>query len=177
MTTGTTTMGRVQSSVLIPVPAAEALVGRWRSEYDPSAAAGVPAHITLLVPWVAPEALRVEDLEALDSLLADVAPFDFALTSVRWFGSSVLWLAPDPPAPFVALTQRLAQRFGTPPWEDSFDEVVPHLTVGLSTDRGELSKIGEVLSLSLPLACRAEEVWVMVADGKRWSVRHRLAFS
>ncbi len=177
MTTTGTTSGRVQSSVLIPVPCAEPVVGRWRLDYDPSATAGVPAHVTLLVPWLPPAEIEQADLEALDKLVGDVAAFDFALTSLGWFGRSVLWLAPEPTAPFLELTSRLADRFGTPPWEDVFDEVVPHLTVGLASDGDELAKVAGALAGALPVACRAEEVWVMVGDGTRWSVRHQVALA
>ncbi len=35
-----------ESTILIPVPKAEELVGAYLNRYDPSAKAGVPAHIT-----------------------------------------------------------------------------------------------------------------------------------
>ena len=40
----------LESAVVIPVPEAEPLVGELRLEHDPAAAAGVPAHVTLLSP-------------------------------------------------------------------------------------------------------------------------------
>jgi 2'-5' RNA ligase len=186
--------GTPQSSVLIPVPDAEPLVERWRMAHDPSAPAGVPAHITLLVPWIPPERLGDDDLAALEQLFADVAPFDFALTKVGWFGDKVLWLSPAPATPFVDLTRRVAERFGTPPWGGEFSEVVPHLTVGLvdgartvrtavaratrSPDGSRnLRRAADTLSARLPVACRAQEVWVMVGEGPRWEVRHRLALA
>ena len=59
-------------------------------------------------------------------------------THVDWFGRRVLWVAPEPAGPFLELTDRLADRFGTPPWDDEFDEVVPHLTVAHASDGVEL---------------------------------------
>ncbi|MGH9077451.1 MAG: 2'-5' RNA ligase family protein, partial [Acidimicrobiales bacterium] len=122
--------GRVQSALLVPVPAAEPLVRRWRLAYDPVAPEGVPAHITLIVPWLPPDRLVEPDFARLADVLADVKAFDFCLATVGWFGRRVLWLGPEPAEPFLALTARLAARFDTPPWGDEFDEVVPHLTVG-----------------------------------------------
>ena len=52
--------------------------------------------------------------------------FDFRLARVCWFGRAVLWLAPEPVEPFVKLTGILAGQFGTAPYEDEFDEVIPH---------------------------------------------------
>ena len=174
MTSAGTSSARVQSAVLVPVPAAETLVERWRLDHDPVAPAGVPAHITLIVPWLPPDEMGDDDLGELGAALVEVPAFEFSLTHVGWFGRSVLWLGPEPTAPFLALTAMLAERFGTPPWDDEFDDVVPHLTVGHASDGVELAKVAEELDAGLPIACRADEVWVMVGDGARWSVRRRL---
>lgn len=168
-----TSSGRAQSALLIPVPEADTVVGRWRHEHDPVAAAGVPAHITLIVPWLAPSEISGADLAKLDTELSDVRAFDFELTHVDWFGRRVLWVAPEPVAPFLEITNRLAEQFGTPPWEGEFDEIVPHLTVAHAGEGAELVSIASDVSASLPLRCRAAEVWVMVGDGTRWHRRHR----
>ena len=36
------------TALVIPVPAADAVVGEWRSRLDPTTAMGEPPHITLL---------------------------------------------------------------------------------------------------------------------------------
>jgi hypothetical protein len=41
-----------ESALIIEVPAAEAVVGRHRSELDANAALGIPAHITVLAPFM-----------------------------------------------------------------------------------------------------------------------------
>jgi 2'-5' RNA ligase len=151
------------------------VVGRWRHEHDPVAAAGVPAHITLVVPWLPPDEITAADLAELDQELSEVKVFEFELTDVGWFGRRVLWLAPEPQGPFLELTNRLADRFSTPPWDDEFDEIVPHLTVAHASDGVELVPIAADVSSRLPIRCRAEEVWVMVGDGSRWALRHRVA--
>jgi 2'-5' RNA ligase len=174
MSTPGTSSGRFQSAILVPVPAADSVVGRWRHEYDPVAAMGVPAHITLLVPWLPPEEIAASDLAELDEELSDVKAFEFDLTHVDWFGRRVLWVAPEPSVPFLKLTNRIADRFGTPPWEDEFDEVIPHLTVAHASDGVELVPIAADVTGRLPLHCRAEEIWVMVGGEGRWEKRHRL---
>ena len=166
-----TSSGRRQSAILVPVPAADAVVDRWRQLYDPVAHAGVPAHITLVVPWLPPDEITDADLEELQEEVTNEAAFDFQLTAVGWFGRRVLWLAPEPSARFRSLTNRLAERFGTPPWEDEFDEVVPHLTIGHASDGDDLPSVARALEGQLPVGCRAEELWVMVGDGHRWTRR------
>src|SRR5579875_3303282 len=165
MTSAGTSSGRVQSAVLVPVPEADSVVGRWRYEYDPVAAAGVPAHVTLVVPWLPPDEIGDEDLAELEEELADVHAFDFSLARIDWFGRRVLWVAPEPAEPFLKLTDRLADRFHTPPWDDEFDEVIPHLTVAHASDGVELVPVAADVATRLPLRCRAEEVWVMCAGG------------
>lgn len=179
-----TSSGRPQSSLLIPVPSAERLVGQARLEHDPVAAAGVPAHITLVVPWVEPARLAGDRtvLPALVETLADVKCFDFELARIGWFdkfGKKVLWLAPEPAAPFRQLTALLADRFGTPPWAGKFTELIPHLTIGhavIGQAGGDcpLEAVAEALLPGLPISCRAEEVWAMVGDGERWSVHAKV---
>lgn len=174
MSSAGTSSGRVQSALLIPVPQADSVVGRWRYEYDPVAAAGVPAHVTLVVPWLPPDEIGEADLAELEAELADVHAFDFNLARVDWFGRRVLWVAPEPAEPFLKLTHRLADRFHTPPWDDEFDEVVPHLTVAHASDGVELVPVAADVATRLPLPCRAQEVWVMVGGGGRWDLRHRI---
>jgi 2'-5' RNA ligase len=169
-----TSSGRYQSAVLVPVPEADTVVGRWRQLHDPVASAGVPAHITLVVPWLPPDEITQADLDELDEELSDVKAFDFELAHVDWFGRRVLWVAPEPADPFRELTSRISQRFGTPPWEDEFDEVVPHLTVAHASDGVELVPVAADVSGRLPVKCRAMEILVMIGDGKKWTVRHRL---
>jgi 2'-5' RNA ligase len=159
----------------VPVPAAEDVVGRWRRLYDPVADAGVPAHITLIVPWIPPWKITEDDLVTLADSLADVSPFDFELTELGWFGRRVLWVAPKPAEPFLALTARLAKQFSTPPWAGEFDQVVPHLTVAHApADPAALESVTSDVSKRLPVACRADEVWVICGDGTRWSVRAKV---
>jgi len=166
-----------QSALLVPVPEAEAAVGALRSVHDPKACAGVPAHITLVFPWVPPEQIKPEHLDELDEILGAQASFEYVLESVRWFGERVLWLAPVPGAPFKRLTGVLAGHFGTPPWAGKFAEIVPHLTVGLAgyAQGQTLSEAADDLAGKLPLACRARRVDVMCGDGAHWEVVHSAA--
>jgi 2'-5' RNA ligase len=164
-----------KSAVFVPVPEAEALVGGWRALHDPKARTGVPAHITIVVPWLSPEEIDEQRLSELDLLLSDQPAFGYVLEKVCWFGERVLWLAPSPAETFKRLTSLLARHFNTPPWEGEFSEIVPHLTVGLAGSAlgGSLADAAADLSEKLPLACRAREVDVMCGDGAHWGVVHR----
>ena len=99
-----------RSALIVEVPEAEPLVADWRARHDWSAQHGVPAHITLLFPFVPVEHLDEAFLEELSRLFADEAAFSFALPRVARF-PEVAWLAPEPDEPFRALTALIYARY------------------------------------------------------------------
>jgi 2'-5' RNA ligase len=118
-----------QTGFIVRVPQAEARVADLRERFDASAALGVPAHITLLIPFMAPEAIDSAVLQGIRETLAGVCAFDFVLASAARFPATA-WLAPEPAAPFIDLTDRLVRRFPAyPPFGGEFEAVIPHLTV------------------------------------------------
>jgi len=167
---------RPRTAVCALVPEAEAIVGPWRAKHDPSAAAGVPAHVTLLFPF-APLAAIAGDLEArLANAIAGHAPFAARFSSLRrWPG--VLWLAPDDPAPLEALIAALARAFPDyPPYGGAHETITPHLTVAdikeaadieAEVDRIERAFVAEARS-RLPIQTTVTEVWLLAEEDGRW---------
>ena len=51
-----------QSAFVVLVPEAEPWVKDLRERYDPIAAVGMPAHITVLFPFIPPDLLTDSDL-------------------------------------------------------------------------------------------------------------------
>lgn len=148
--------------------------------HDPVAGLGVPAHITVLFPFKAPHLINKEDLEALTVVFASTAPFDFQLARVDRF-PGVWYLAPEPAAPFKALTRAVVARFPEfSPYGGAYgDDSTPHLTVGHSADPAIVAAIGVELQMAcesaLPIRSRARIVLLMDnADGP-WVVRRSFA--
>jgi hypothetical protein len=111
----------LRSGLIVTVPQAEPAVSAWRSQLDPMAALGVPAHLTVLFPFVPPAGIDEATRTTLRELLSSVTTFDFSLVATRWFADTVLWLAPDPDAPFRVLTQAVADAFPAyPPYGGQF---------------------------------------------------------
>jgi 2'-5' RNA ligase len=118
------------SGLIVPIPEAEAIVARQRDRLDPSAGLDVPAHITVLFPFMPPGEIGAPVLAALGRLFAAVPRFRFRLDRTAWFADRVLYLAPLDPAPFAALTDRVVAAYPAYlPYQGQFAEVVPHLTV------------------------------------------------
>jgi len=68
---------------------------------------GIPAHITVIAPFLPRAGIGEPVLGALDRLFGGMPGFRFRLARTAWFGEQVLWLAPDDPGPFRALTERV----------------------------------------------------------------------
>ena len=146
-----------QTAIVVPVGAVEGVVSPWRQRLDPGAVLGVPAHVTVVFPF-APAAVVDEMLIArLAAVFATVEAFDCTFGSCRWFGSDVLWLAPDPDQPFRDLTAAVLDAFPQYlPYGGAYDDVVPHLTVGESrlAEPHELHEAEADVTRYLPLPAR-----------------------
>ncbi len=166
-----------ESVLLVPVHGLPPLIEELRRQHDPSARAGVPAHITVLYPFVEPQRLTVDTFSELDRLLNRWAACDYALTEVREFEKGVLYLAPEPAKPFIELTTMVGDRFDLLPFGGTFPTVVPHLTVMQSADEADRERITSLLRRALPQSARASEAWVMVGDNDSdWTTVHTTKF-
>jgi 2'-5' RNA ligase len=165
-------IGVAETALLVPVPAAEPVVERHRLAHDPAAVGGVPAHITILYPFVPPPALDDSVERKVAEVLHGFSAFAFELRDVRRFPGGALYLAPEPVEPFIALTNAFAVRWPEhPPYDGSFTEIVPHLTVAM-TPGAPVHEIARELDGGLPIASRADEVWLMEGrKGGGWSRR------
>lgn len=117
-------MSAIESGLVVLVPEAEALVKVFRDRYDPSAATGVPAHVTLLYPFKPPEEIDEAVLAKLRDCLTHFAPFRFALAPIRRFRAEVLYLAPEPAEPFRQLTLAIWNLYPeTPPYGGLYPDI------------------------------------------------------
>jgi len=157
------------------VPEAEGCVGAWRTVHDQSAGQGVPAHVTLLFPFRSVDRLDGTVFERVEAIAQAGDPFHFTLARIARFDDT-LYLAPEPAAPFVALTHALAAVFPDhPPYGGSHAEVVPHLTVARGA-AAVLDAVEAALRTTLPragIAARAGEILLIADDTGRWRTIHR----
>jgi 2'-5' RNA ligase len=157
----------VESAIVIPVERAEPLVGPLRMLHDTFAARGVPAHITLLAPFMPPPSV-LDATDELTRFFAEVEPFDFLLTSVRRFPRSA-YLHPHPPDPFIELVQELAKRWPAyPPFAGAFTTIIPHLTIAHQVDDAVIDSVERALTPKLPIACRATSASLLCSDDTGW---------
>ncbi len=162
-----------RSALIVPVPQAEPVVAAHRDRLDRAASRGVPAHITVLIPFLPPAEIDEAVHAALRRIAARVPAFFLSLNRVAWFGERVVWLAPDPPGPFQQLTAALTARWpAAQPYEGVFDEVVPHLTIGHDHPVTELKAAAEDVGRHLPIRARASTIRLITGrsePGATWS--------
>jgi 2'-5' RNA ligase len=166
----------VRSAVLVKVPEAEPVVGEYRLQYTLDAPAGIPAHVTILFPFVEPDRLG-EVEERLAEIIAGTPAFDlvFARTA-RW--PEILYLEPEPAEPFIALTRSIEREWpDQPPYGGTYETIVPHLTVAEAADPAVLDRVAASVEPQLPVATRAHEASLFVEDhGGHWHEHSRLPF-
>jgi 2'-5' RNA ligase len=162
-----------ESALVVLVPEAEELVKTFRDRYDPSASAGVPAHITLLYPFKRPGETDQTVLDDLSQCFHRCAPFRFSLPPIRRFPDAVLYLAPEPDEPFRQLTLAIWDRYPeTPPYGGKWSDIVPHLSVACVKDEQLLDQIADDFAQAshgrLPIRATATEVALMEKRSGHW---------
>jgi len=156
-----------ETAVLVPVPAAERVVSSHRSRLDGAAALGVPAHVTVLFPFVPPPLITPGVVDALAAAVATVSAFGCELGGTSWFGEDVLYLPPQPDEPFRALTRAVCAAFpGYLPYGGAFADTIPHLTVGERPAGGvaDLREAEAAVLPELPVRFRVDQVWLMAGS-------------
>jgi 2'-5' RNA ligase len=167
------TMGDPVSAVVVRVTL-PAPLERLRRHDDIAAQVGVPAHVTLLFPFMPVARLEPSIRGALAEVAATVEPFDVRFAQLGRF-PGVVYLVPDPPGPFLAMTQAIAARFPDyQPYDGAFDEVVPHLTL-VESATAPLDEIAAAAQEHLPVAWRVDSMEVLVErQDQHWHGRWRI---
>lgn len=167
-----------ESAFIVRVPESEACVGALRKRFDASVRLGVPAHITLLVPFMSPGLIADSVLRDAQAALSQVPAFEFTLDRVARFPATA-YLARNPAQPFVELTQALVRKFpGFPPFGGQHETVIPHLTVA-NGDAEEAAaaavELGALLRLHGHIRSVCASVSLLENSSGRWKEMHVFA--
>jgi 2'-5' RNA ligase len=166
-------MSELWSAIVVRIGLPPALE-RVRRQLDRAAGLGVPAHVTILYPWLPASALTDGARAALDAIAGETRAFDVRFGEARRW-PDIVYLEPDPAAPFSALIERVVARFpDLLPYGGTVQDVIPHLTV-VENAYAALDEIAAQAARQLPFdrSIRAIEVLVEGPAG-RWQLRWRL---
>ncbi|MDH4147075.1 MAG: 2'-5' RNA ligase family protein, partial [Acidimicrobiia bacterium] len=163
--------GRAASTLVVPVPVADPVL-RSIGAARPGA---LGAHVTVLYPFLPAGSIGPDDCSLLADIAARIPSFAFRLERTECFDGDVVYLAPDPAAPFVELIAAAAARFPEhPPYGGAFATVVPHVTLAHDLAPEDLAPTVQPM---LPIDARADELAVAARDRwGAWRVLHRFPF-
>ena len=160
-----------ETALICRVPEAERYIGGYRDRFDPPARRNVPAHVTILYPFMSPAEVSAGVLEELAAIAGGVPCFDYRLAETGRFPVS-LYLAPRPDGSFAALTAAVYRAFPDfPPFAGKFSTVVPHVTVAHADD-AQLCEIEIELRIALAsgsgIRARCSEMVLIENSTGRW---------
>lgn len=163
-----------RTALIVPVTGIDASVEAWRLRADP-VASGVPAHVTILVPFLPLH--RIDDrvrARLRDTFAAVSMPDELEFDEVRTF-PTVVWLRPTLSERFVELTDRVHRQWPEcPPYEGQHETVIPHLTVAHGADLAHLVRLD--LTDRLPVSGRINGVHLYAFTGGQWSDQAHFPF-
>ncbi|HEY4426803.1 MAG TPA: 2'-5' RNA ligase family protein [Solirubrobacteraceae bacterium] len=169
----TNTSPGAASALVVPVPDATRATAAWPGEADRLTAAGMPFHVTVLYPFLAPEAIDEEVERALEKIAGGTTRFGFSLAELGRF-EQVLFMAPRPADPFVALTRAVHEHWPEhPPYGGEFETVIPHVTLASGP---EPEGLASAVESRLPIETEALELWLLTPRSHgAWATRNRFA--
>ena len=164
------------TALIVEVPESEAIVSQYRLKFDEVASRGLPAHITILFPFIPIEGISESLVTELQSLFRETNVFPFQLSNWERFDTA-LWLRPFPEDPFRQITEKIYERFPDyPPYEGKHTEIQPHLTVAQFTppdsQNPEWSQIEQSTQAELPIECVAKGLSLYICDQSGHWKRH-----
>ena len=169
----------IETGLIIPVPAFESFIRHHRTLNSAVSPEGVPAHLTLLYPFLPPMGCKESHAEVA-SFFTEIEPFDFQLTKVGWFAERVVFLAPEDPQPFIELTEKLIDRWSVciPYGGRHGGAHVPHLTLGIEGTPEERASLAEAAEQLLPVQCVADQAWLMIGTPRpaQWQIASKFSF-
>ncbi len=158
-----------ETALVVLVPSAEERLIDLRRDLD---AIDMPAHITVLYPFVRKSLLSRDIVSQLNRTFCEVKSFTLSLAEVGWFEERVLFLVPTPTSPFQEMTRLITEVFPRyKPYRGEFAEIVPHLTVAEGANPSKLRDAAQVLSEMLPIYSDVNKVCLMAKDlSGNWEV-------
>ena len=149
-----------ESAIIVPVRVPVGVM-RLRDRMDPSAAEGVPAHVTLLYPFMPVDQLTADVRRKIEDIVASEPSFPLLFKAVRRW-PNVVYLEPEPAEPFRRMTAALAAAFPDyPPYEGAHEEIIPHLTVAAEAPEDYFAAAEHALPQMLPIRDVVREAWLI----------------
>ncbi len=162
-----------QTGVAIPVPEADPLLTAVGERFPEAVREGVPAHVSVLYPFLPADALDDQVTGALSELFAEQPVLSVTFAECSRTGEFVA-LRPDPLQGLRELTNAVRARWpDLVPYEGVHGDVGPHLTVALHTTESRAAAVErELVPEQVPISAELREAWLLAFHGQwRWHQR------
>lgn len=168
-----------RSALVVAVEEVEPAVAELRVDLDPVTRLGVPAHVTVLFPFIPAREIDNDVVNRLADTFRDVPAFTHSFVRTEWFGDDVLWLASNAHATLRSLTDLVVSNFPDhPPYEGQFDEVVPHLTVADRAPVDAMRAAEHQLQQHLPIRATTRAITLLTEQSSgRWEAAEQFTLS
>lgn len=167
-----------QTGIVIPVPEANPLLSAVAARFPDAVREGVPAHVSVLYPFLPDRELDDRVVGSLAELFARTSAMSVKLSNCCRHGDFV-FMRPEPADAVRELTGEIRRRWPrVVPYEGLYEDVGAHLTVALHTTSERASAVErEIVPRWVPVAARLREAWLLAFVDGRWTVRQRCEFS
>ncbi|MGY0234370.1 2'-5' RNA ligase family protein [Longispora urticae] len=161
--------GQPRSALVAPVRAADRILAAVAVDYPRAVRTGLPAHVTLLYPFVPVVDLEDEGRPWLRDFAAAHPPVELEFTEVRHTADFVYL----PAAPLGPLCRAARERWpGMPPYAGRFGtDPEPHVTVGLRHPAA--AEIAAIVAELLPVREVVDQLWIGVRD-QGWTITDKV---
>ncbi|MGH3845329.1 MAG: 2'-5' RNA ligase family protein [Pseudonocardiaceae bacterium] len=164
-----------QTGLVIPVPAADPLLTLVETRHPGTVRQGVPAHVSLLYPFIDAAELDEQVSRALSELFIEQAPMLVEFVECYRRGGFVA-LRPAPIVELTELTRKAHDRWpDVVPYEGVYGDVEPHVTVATRASEETAMTIEQEVTEQLPISAELREAWLVAFEG-RWALRGRFEF-
>nr|MBN2277284.1 2'-5' RNA ligase family protein [candidate division Zixibacteria bacterium] len=167
-----------ESALVLMVPEAEKLVGSYRRKFTTDGAIGMPAHITILYPFLKSTAWNDTTRRILMDTVARLSSFSFQLVRLNRFREhNILYLELSPDSEILNMIHLVSGAFPDhPPFGGEIppDKIIPHLTVAAGFGNDEIPKVEQLIykevASHLPLNISVGELSLAIKVSNRWTI-------
>lgn len=173
------------TALFLVLPEIEEFARPYRQLHTPDGAAGLPAHITLLCPFVPGAEENAEVRQKLATVAALLHPFSLDLSRLDIFPEPrVLFLDPIPREPILAMIRVIMDAFpGVKPYDGviPIEELRPHATLAVCPDNAQMNSLKADIRAKLPtfapLLALVDAVYLAARIDGEWRILSRYAFA
>ncbi len=142
-------------AIVVPLPRCDSLLDDVATRLGIDRPVGMPAHVTLLYPFVDAAQLVAGMAAKAQQALSHVEPFACKFSTFGRFTfptPTALYLQPTPIEPFKAMIAALERAFGLRSYGGQHEQVIPHMTPVEGDDVDLWGRTESAVRRSLPVS-------------------------